>query len=58
MHQMGYIGGGLGNNGQGIVHPIHPMMRPVKFKLGFVQTALPVASCLDISFIKTQFVQS
>jgi hypothetical protein len=58
MHNMGYIGGGLGKNGQGIVHPIQPVMRPTKVRLGFVGTSLPVASCLDISSIKTQFVQS
>jgi hypothetical protein len=46
---MGYIGGG--KNGYGIVNPIHPVMRPVKFRLGFVGTSSPVASCLDISAI-------
>jgi hypothetical protein len=58
MHNMGYIGGGIGKNGQEIVHPIHLVMRLVKFRLGFVGTSLPVESCLDISTIKTQFVQS
>jgi len=58
MHKMGYIGGGLGKNGQGIVHPIQPKMRLVKARLGFVGTSFLVASCLDISAIKTQFVQS
>ena len=55
---MGYIGGGLGKNGQGIVHPIQPMMRLVKARLGFVGTSFLVASCLDISAIKTHFFQS
>ena len=32
--QMGYIGGGLGKNGQGITNPIYPMMRSTKSKLG------------------------
>jgi hypothetical protein len=56
MHQMGYTSGGLGKNGQGIVHPIQPVMRPAKVGLGFVGTSLPVASCLDISVVQTQFV--
>ena len=34
------------------------MMRPTKVGLGFVGTSLPVESCLNISTIKTQFVQS
>jgi hypothetical protein len=55
MHQMGYTSCGLGNNGHGIVHPIQPVMRPTKSRLGFVGTSFPIASCLDISIIQTQF---
>jgi len=58
MHNMGYIGGGLSKNGQGIANPIHLVMRPTKSKLGFVGTSFPLASCLDISVIQTQFVPS
>jgi hypothetical protein len=58
MHNMGYIGGGLGMNGQGIVHPIQHVIRPVKSILGFVGNSSPVAICLNIPSIKTQFVQS
>jgi len=53
---MGYIDGGLGNNGWGIVHPIQPVMRPEKAELSFVGTSLPVTSCLDISTVQTQLV--
>ena len=48
MHKMRYIGGSLGKNGHGIVHPIQPVMRPVKAGLGFVGTSFPIASCLNI----------
>jgi hypothetical protein len=58
MHKMGCTYGDLGKNGQGISHPIHPVMRPTKYGLGFVGTSFPLASCLHISSIQTQFVQS
>jgi hypothetical protein len=58
MHKMGYIGGCIGKNGHGIVHPIHHVMRPVKYGLGFVGISLPIVGCLDILAIKNQFVQS
>jgi hypothetical protein len=58
MHHMGYTSGVLGKNGQWIVRPIYPVMRPTKGRLGFVWTSLPVAICLDISVIQTQFIPS
>jgi hypothetical protein len=58
MHNMGYTSGGLGKNGQGIAHPIQPVMRPTKERLGFVGTSFPLASCHDISAVQTQFVQA
>jgi len=40
---MGYTGGGLGKNGQGIVVPISPMMQTYKAGFGYdaASTSLP-----------------
>jgi len=46
---MGYLGGGLGKNGQGIVVPISPMMQTYKAGFGYdaASTSLPTPGLVE-----------